>query len=143
MAKGDLKDQLGTFVKGALAQLDSVREVVVQKSRAGRIQIDVAVLKRRRRDVFAEIGRVVAELAARGRVTEDDYPELGPALSQLEALEEKIADEETRARQVASGASGSGADPGAEGADSDDDVDDDDADAATTHDDLDRVTKSG
>ena len=40
MAKGDFRDQLGSFVKGALQQLDSVREVVVQKSRAGRIQID-------------------------------------------------------------------------------------------------------
>src|SRR5688500_1067804 len=104
MAKGDLRDQLGSFVKGALAQLDTVREVVVQKSRAGRIQIDVAMMKRRRRDVLAELGRIVVELAGRGRVSEDDFPELGPALAQLEALEEKIAAEEARARRVGTGA---------------------------------------
>src|SRR5262245_26732317 len=103
MAKGDFRDQLGSLVKGALAQLDSVREVVVQKSRAGRIQIDVAMMKRKRRDVLAELGRVVVDLAAKGRISEDDFPELGPALAQLEAIEEKIAAEEERARRVGGG----------------------------------------
>jgi multidrug efflux pump subunit AcrA (membrane-fusion protein) len=129
MAKGDLKDQLGSFVKGALAQLDSVREVVVQKSRAGKIQIDVAMLKRRRRDALAEIGRVVVELAAKGRLSEDDFPEIGPALAQLEALDEKIAAEEERARRVATGHE----DPYYEDGESEEDAEDED-EAVTTKD---------
>lgn len=103
MAKGDLKSQLGTFMRGALAQLDSVREVVVQKSKAGRIQIDVAMMKRRRKDILAEIGAQVARLAANGRISEEDFPELGPALAQLDAVDERIAVEEDRARRVAGG----------------------------------------
>jgi hypothetical protein len=103
MAKGDLKSQLGSFVRGALAQLDSVREVVVQKGKAGRIQIDVAMMKRRRKELLAELGEVIARLAANGRITEDDFPEIGPALAQLEAVEEKIAVEEDRARRVGNG----------------------------------------
>jgi hypothetical protein len=103
MAKGDLRDQLGTFLKGALSQLDSVREVVVQKASAGRIQLDVAMMRRRRREVLADLGEVVARLAVEGKLREDDFPEIGSALAQLEALDEKIAAEEDRARRVGGG----------------------------------------
>jgi hypothetical protein len=145
MSKGDLGDKLGTFVKGALAQLDSVREVVVQKSRAGRIQIDVAMMKRRRRDVLAELGRVVAELAGRGRVSEDDFPELGPALAQLEAIDEKIAAEEERARRVAAGGSEAAGGDGEEYYEDADDEDpiEDAADVTLDKDGLDTGSKSG
>ena len=103
MAKGDLRDQLGDFLKGALSQLDSVREVVVQKASAGRIQLDVAMMRRRRREVLADLGEAVAKLAVEGRISEDDFPEIGPALAQLEALDEKITAEEERAHQIAVG----------------------------------------
>jgi len=93
----DLKRQLGTFVRAALAQLDTVREVVVQKSKAGRIHLDVAMLRRQRKEVLAEPGGLVARLAAAGRISEDDFPELGGPLSRLEALDERIEAEEARA----------------------------------------------
>src|SRR5512143_1310260 len=115
MSKGDLRDQLGSFLKGALKELDTVRDVVVQKSRVGRIQIDVAMLRRRRRDALAELGEAVARLAAAGKIAEDAFPELGAPLAQLEALDEKIAAEEERARVVG----------GAVAAASEDDLDDD------------------
>jgi hypothetical protein len=100
MAKGDLKDQLGSFVRGALAQLDTVREVVVQKGKQGRIQIDVALLRRKRRDVLAELGAVVAQLAAEEKITEEVFPEIGRPLAQLQDLDDRIAAEEERARQM-------------------------------------------
>jgi hypothetical protein len=100
MAKGDLKDQLGSFVKGALAQLETVREVVVQKSRVGKIQLDVAMMRRRRKEILAELGEAVAKLAADGRVSEEDFPELSSSLAQLDAIDEKIAIEEERARRL-------------------------------------------
>jgi hypothetical protein len=112
MAKGkggDLRDQLGSFLKGALSQLDSVREVVVQKANAGRIQLDVAMMRRRRREVLADLGEVAARLAVEGKLSEDDFPEIGPALAQLEALDEKIAAEEDRARRVGGGTEQAGA----------------------------------
>jgi multidrug efflux pump subunit AcrA (membrane-fusion protein) len=102
----DLKSQLGGFVRAALAQLETVREVVVQKSKAGKIQLDVAMLKRQRKDVLAELGGVIARLAANGRISEDDYPELGAPLARLEAIDERIDYEAERARKVGMGVDG-------------------------------------
>ena len=107
MAKDDdLKSQLGGFVRAALAQLETVREVVVQKSKAGKIQLDVAMLKRQRKDVLAELGGVVARLAANGKISEEDYPELGAPLARLEAIDERIDYEAERARKVGMGVDG-------------------------------------
>ena len=111
MASDDLKRQFGTFVRAALAQLDTVREVVVQKSKAGRIQLDVAMLRRQRKDVLAELGATVARLAGAGRLSEEDFPELSGPLSRLEALDEHIEAEEDRARRVGGGADDLDTDP--------------------------------
>jgi len=99
----DFKSQLGGFMRAALAQLDTVREVVVQKSKAGKIQIDVAMMKRQRKDVLAELGALVARLAANGRISEDDFPELGAPLARLESIDERIDSEAARARRVGMG----------------------------------------
>src|SRR5262249_22509949 len=96
-------DDLKRFVRAALAQLDTVREVVVQKSRAGRIQIDIALLRRQRKDVLAEIGAAVARLAAAGGTSEEASPEPGAPLRRLEALDARIDEEAERARRVGLG----------------------------------------
>ena len=96
----DIKRQLGTFVKAALAQLDTMREVVVQKSKAGRIQLDVAMLRRQRKEALADLGAAVARLAEAGKLSEEDFPELSGPLSRLEALDEHIEAEEARARRI-------------------------------------------
>ena len=103
MADDDLKSQLGGFMRAALAQLETVREVVVQKSKAGKIQFDVAMLKRQRKDILAELGALVARLAANGRLSEDDFPELGGPLARLEAIDERIDGEAARAHRVGMG----------------------------------------
>ncbi len=121
----DLKRQLGTFVRAALAQLDTVREVVVQKSKAGRIHLDVAMLRRQRKEVLAELGGLVARLAAAGRISEDDFPELGGPLSRLEALDERIEAEEARAHRVGMGAEDPSASTEPPDAPADDDLDSD------------------
>lgn len=100
MDRDDLKKGFGAFVRTAMQGLDSVQKVVVQKSKAGRIQIDVAMLRRKRKDALADLGAAVAELAASGKLREDQYPELSGPLSALEALDERIADEEERARRI-------------------------------------------
>jgi hypothetical protein len=118
----DFKSQLGGFMRAALAQLDTVREVAVQKSKQARIQLDVAMLKRQRKDVLAELGEAVARLAARGRLTEEDYPELSAPLARLEALDERIEDETARARKVGDAGPSSSSSHGrrSDGDDSDD-----------------------
>jgi hypothetical protein len=99
----DFKAQLGGFMRAALAQLDTVKDVVVQKSKAGRIQLDVAMLKRQRKEVLAELGALVVRLASNGRISEDDFPELGGPMARLEALDERIDTEAARARRVSMG----------------------------------------
>ncbi len=125
MAQGDdLKNQLGGFMRAALAQMGTVKDVVVQKSKAGKIQLDVAMLKRQRKEILAEIGGVVARLAANGRLSEEDFPELGAPLARLEALDERIDVEAERARRIGLGIpeGGDDRDDGREGLDRDDET---------------------
>ena len=112
MAKdGELRRQFGAFMRTAMHQLDSVREVVVQKSKAGRIQLDVAMLRRKRKDALADLGAAALALAVAGKLTEDDFPELSSPLAALEALDERIAAEEDRARRVGGGDEETAAEP--------------------------------
>jgi len=104
MAKrGGSGDLLGSFLRTAWQQLDSVREVVGQKARAGRAQLDLTLLRRKHKEILAEIGEVVAKLADAGQIDEEEFPSLSDPLSRLEALEERIASEERRARAAAMG----------------------------------------
>ena len=102
-APPDLKSQLGSFLKTTLQQLDTVREVVVQKSRAGKIQFDITMLRRKRKAALARLGEVVVQLAGDGRLDEGEFPELSSALAEVDALDERIAGEERRARATAAG----------------------------------------
>src|SRR5262249_1895530 len=95
--------QLGIFMRAALAQMGTVKDVVVQKSKAGKIQLDVAMLKRQRKDILVEIGELVARLARSGRISEEDFPELGAPLARLDALEGGIEMEGGAARRVGRG----------------------------------------
>jgi cobalamin biosynthesis protein CobT len=99
----DLKSQLGSFFRSTLQQLDTVREVVTQKSKAGRLQIDLALLRRKRKAALADLGEVVAKLCAEGRLDEDEFPELGSPLARVESLDEQIDSAERKARRAAFG----------------------------------------
>jgi hypothetical protein len=99
----DLKSQIGSFLRTTWQQLDTVRGVVVQKSREGRIQLDLTLLRRKRKDALAELGNVVARLARSGKIDEEKYPDLSAPLSRLEALDERIEQEEQRARHASQG----------------------------------------
>jgi hypothetical protein len=101
--RSQLGDQLGSLLTNAFQQLDSVREVVTKGTKAGRVQLDLVLLKRKRKDALAALGEVVLRLAHSGRIDEDELPELGDPLAELEALDEKIEREERRARAVANG----------------------------------------
>jgi hypothetical protein len=99
----DFTSQLGSFLRTTLQQLDTVGKVVVQKGKAGKIQLDITLLKRKRKDVLAALGELTARLAAEGRLGDEAFPELSSALVDLEAIDEKIEAEERRARATAAG----------------------------------------
>ncbi len=91
-------DFLGTILRAGMRGLDNVREVVMETGKQGKIQLDLTLLRRRRRDILAELGAATARLAEDGRIDEDTFPELGAALSRLEAIDEDIAGAEHKAR---------------------------------------------
>jgi hypothetical protein len=96
MAKrGDL---LGTILRAGLRGLDGVRDVVVETGKQGKIQLDLSLLRRRRREMLADLGMVVERLAQNGRIDEEAFPELGGPLSRLESLDEEIAAAERKAK---------------------------------------------
>jgi len=99
----DITSQLGSFLRTTLQQLDTVGKVVVQKGKAGKIQFDLTMLRRRRKDALAALGEATARLAAEGRLPDDDFPELARGLGDLEAIDERIEAEERRARAAAAG----------------------------------------
>ena len=99
----DFTSQLGSFLRTTLQQLDTVGKVVVQKGKAGKIQFDITMLKRKRKDVLAQLGEVAARLAAEGRLDEEEFPELSRPLADLEAVDERIEVEARRARATAAG----------------------------------------
>jgi len=101
-------DFLGTILRAGMRGLDNVREVVVEAGKQGKIQLDLTLLRRRRREILVELGAATARLAEAGRLDEETFPELGAALSRLEAVDEEIATAEHRARR--DGATGPAAD---------------------------------
>jgi hypothetical protein len=100
---GDLKAQLGSFLRGAWHQLDGVREVVSQRTRQGRAQLDLTLLKRKRKDALAALGELTLRLARSGKLDEADWPELSGPLADVEEVEGRIEREERRARAAAAG----------------------------------------
>jgi len=99
----DLTSQIGSILRTTLQQLDTVGKVVVQKGKAGKIQFDLTMLRRKRKDALAALGEATARLAVEGRLPDDEFPELSRGLADLEAVDERIEAEERRARATAAG----------------------------------------
>jgi hypothetical protein len=102
----DLKNQLGSLVRATVQQLETVRDAVAKKGREGRVQLELTLLRRRRRAALADLGDAVAHLIARGQLAEDAHPELSQPIARLEAIDEQIAREERRMREDAVRSSG-------------------------------------
>ena len=149
----DLGGQLGNLLRSTLGQLDSAREVVTRATREGRTQLDLALLRRRRKDALVRLGEATARLVQRGDLDPDEHPELDPLLARLADLdgeEQRLAGFTTDAPSGGRRSGGHGSEPVAEdllraraararAAATDDDGDDDaaatDDDAAATDDD--------
>jgi hypothetical protein len=87
--KDELRRQFGTVWRMAQGSFQTMREVVVRSSQAGRLRVDVALLQRERAQLQRQLGEQVARLFEAGRI---DLPE------DARELCERLADLETRIR---------------------------------------------
>ena len=60
--KDSLRRQLDSVLRMASSGFDTLREVVVRSSQAGRLRVDLALLGRERRELLASIGEQVVAL---------------------------------------------------------------------------------
>lgn len=73
----------------ASSGLDTLREVVVRSTEAGRLRVDLALLARERKDVLGQIGEQVVALVDEGELT---IPE------EVRQLYDRVKDLDTRMR---------------------------------------------
>ena len=70
--KDDLRRQFGTMWKMASDSFDTLREVVVRSSQAGKLRVDLALLAREKQQLLARLGEQVVALVDEGKL---DVPE--------------------------------------------------------------------
>jgi hypothetical protein len=100
--KEDLRRQLGTVWKMASVGLDTLREVVVRSSQAGRLRVDLALLQREKRDLLCDLGQAALRLADEGKLA---LPaELAPLARRVRDLEERMKVDAERVHDNAFGA---------------------------------------
>ncbi|HEY7957564.1 MAG: hypothetical protein ACHQ17_02045 [Polyangia bacterium] len=64
--KDEFRRQVGTVWRMAQGGLDTLREVVVRSSQAGRLRVDLALLARQKQQLLATLGAEVIALADEG-----------------------------------------------------------------------------
>jgi hypothetical protein len=100
--KDDLRRQFETVLRMAGSGLETLREVVVRSSQAGKLRVDVALLAQERRALHVELGQKVAALIAAGAL---EVPsEVRRLYDQLREVEERISRDSGRAHDNAFGA---------------------------------------
>ena len=86
----------------ASSGFDTLKEVVVRSSQAGRLRVDLALLVRERELLFADLGRRVADLMAEGAI---ELPlELRRIYDRIHEVEARIQQDSGRAHDNAFGA---------------------------------------
>jgi hypothetical protein len=76
--------QIGQMLKGALG---AAQTVLGEGTRAGKAQLDEALLKRRHREHMVALGAAVLRLVQAGRLDAEDFPELAGAIDDALASE--------------------------------------------------------
>ena len=85
----ELRRQLATLWQAARTGLDTMREVVVRSSQAGRLRLDIAMMQRERSELLRQLGERTCAFLDQGGA---DVPE------ELLALHDRIRDVEGRIR---------------------------------------------
>lgn len=83
--------RFGGLLETAIAQLGAVREVVVEKGKAGKLQLDLALINRRRKAALATLGERVLALVDAGVLEVDEHAELTETLDAVRALDDELA----------------------------------------------------
>jgi hypothetical protein len=100
--KDDLRRQFGTVWKMAQGGFETLREVVVRSSQAGRLRVDVALLHRERARRFQSLGEKTAALAAAGGLELPD--DLQSICDEIRDLDVRIRSSTNRLHDNAFGA---------------------------------------
>jgi hypothetical protein len=87
---GDLTSQLGSFLRSTWKQLDPVKDFVVQKSGEAKRELDLALVRRKRKQAMVELGEAVMKLVESGKIDEEEFPELSSALATISAIDEQL-----------------------------------------------------
>jgi hypothetical protein len=66
--RDDLRRQFGTVWKMASDSFDTLREVVVRSSQAGRLRVDLALLAREKQLLLARLGEQLSQLIDEGKI---------------------------------------------------------------------------
>jgi hypothetical protein len=100
--RDDLRRQFGTVWKMASDSFDTLREVVVRSSQAGRLRVDLALLAREKQQLLARLGEQVAGLLDEGKI---EVPEaLRQTYDQVKDVDARIKADAGRAHDNAYGA---------------------------------------
>lgn len=100
--KDEFRRQVGTVWRMAQGSFDTLREVVVRSSQAGRLRVDLALLVRDRQQLLATLGAEVLALADEGAL---ELPaSLRPLADRLREVELRIQADSGRAHDNAFGA---------------------------------------
>jgi hypothetical protein len=100
--KDDLRRQFGTVWRMASSGLDTLREVVVRSSQAGKLRVDLALMARERQQLLVQLGEKVATLVEEGAV---ELPEdAQKTLERVRDLEQRIKADRFRMLDNAFGA---------------------------------------
>jgi hypothetical protein len=103
----ELRRQIGTLWRTAMVGLDTVREVVVRSTQAGRLRVDIALLQRERLQLLQTLGEMVVALIDEGSFGEagGEVPEaIRQTWERIKDVEGKLKSDVARAHDNAFGA---------------------------------------
>ena len=97
----DLMRHFGTLWKTAMVGLDTLREVAVRSTEAGRLRVDVALLQRERAQLLETLGEMIV-----GMIDDQSFEDVPESVKQTHArikdVDQRIRRDDTRAHDNAS-----------------------------------------
>jgi hypothetical protein len=100
--KDDFRRQFGTVWRMASSGLDTLREVVVRSSQAGKLRVDLALLAREKQQLLASLGARVAALLDEEAIEVPE--EVRQIYDRVRDVEARIKSDSSRAYDNAFGA---------------------------------------
>ena len=100
----ELLRHIGTLWRTAMVGLDTLREVAVRSTQAGRLRVDIALLQRERSQLLETLGEMIVAMVDDGSF--EDVPEsVKQAYDRIKDVEGRIQSDDAKAHDNAFGAS--------------------------------------